>query len=335
MDNLTHTLVGLSLAESGLKRRTALGTATLAIAANLPDVDVLGIPFGHAVDFRRGITHGLPALVVLPVLLTVAMMAWDRLVRPAPSGATGRSAGRPSVRPWWVLLLAMAGVATHPVLDWLNNYGMRWLMPVSGRWTYGDAVYIVDPWLLAALLAGVLVSRRRWARRPEVPRAGRPARLALAACAAYAVAMLALTTAGRWIVRRDLVGGVFGTGRPRYMVGPKPVTPLDKQVVVDAGDHYLLTTLRLRPGGSAFDSVRTVPKQLGDSAARVALASPEGRKFARWARFPFAVVERSPAGTVVGLDDARYSDGTAASFARVTVRFPALHARDTAMSLRP
>jgi len=38
-----------------------------------------------------------------------------------------------------------SGGAHHPTLDWLNTYGMRWLMPFSGRWFYGDAVFIVDP----------------------------------------------------------------------------------------------------------------------------------------------------------------------------------------------
>ncbi len=41
MDNLTHSLVGLALAESGLRRRTALATATLVIGANVPDIDAL------------------------------------------------------------------------------------------------------------------------------------------------------------------------------------------------------------------------------------------------------------------------------------------------------
>ena len=40
---------------------------------------------------------------------------------------------------------------THPVLDWLNNYGIRLLMPFSPRWFYGDAVFIIDPWLWLAL----------------------------------------------------------------------------------------------------------------------------------------------------------------------------------------
>ena len=35
-------------------------------------------------------------------------------------------------------------------MDVLNSYGVRLLMPFSGRWFYGDALYIVDPWLYLA-----------------------------------------------------------------------------------------------------------------------------------------------------------------------------------------
>ncbi len=43
--------------------------------------------------------------------------------------------------------LSYLGVATHPLLDWLNTYGIRLLMPLDPRWFYGDAVFIVDPWI--------------------------------------------------------------------------------------------------------------------------------------------------------------------------------------------
>ena len=33
------------------------------------------------------------------------------------------------------------------MLDWLNTYGVRLLMPFDGRWFYGDALFIVDPWV--------------------------------------------------------------------------------------------------------------------------------------------------------------------------------------------
>jgi inner membrane protein len=37
-------------------------------------------------------------------------------------------------------------------MDWTNNYGLRPFLPWSGRWFYGDLVFIVDPYIL--LLAG-------------------------------------------------------------------------------------------------------------------------------------------------------------------------------------
>ena len=72
MDPICHTLVGAALAEAGLKHRTRYATATLLIGANLPDVDVLSYAFGGgltALAFRRGWTHGVLALAVLPVVL--------------------------------------------------------------------------------------------------------------------------------------------------------------------------------------------------------------------------------------------------------------------------
>ena len=68
MEPLAHTLAGACLAESGLKRLTPLASSTLVIAANIPDVD--GACYLHGADlafaFRRGWTHGVLALAVLP-----------------------------------------------------------------------------------------------------------------------------------------------------------------------------------------------------------------------------------------------------------------------------
>src|SRR3712207_4622196 len=125
MDNLCHALVGAALAEAGLKKRTALATATLVIGANLPDVDVLAYFWGsdEALGFRRGWTHGVLALALWPFVLTGIMLAWDRSVRrrrhPDAPPADARS----------LFLLSVISILSHPFLDWLNTYGMRWLMP--------------------------------------------------------------------------------------------------------------------------------------------------------------------------------------------------------------
>ena len=90
MDPICHTLVGAALAESGLKKRTALGTATLLIGANLPDMDMLSLLWGSetALWFRRGVTHGLFAVALLPFALMGLMMVHTRLFRVRGPGRT-------------------------------------------------------------------------------------------------------------------------------------------------------------------------------------------------------------------------------------------------------
>ena len=171
MDNLTHTLVGAALAETGLKKHTRLAMATLVLAANAPDVDIVSYAWGEpvALSFRRGWTHGVLAMVLLPVVVTGVMLAWDWAAG-AVGGGQRRTGADPGgqgrsqrVRPKVVFALAALGVATHPFLDWLNTYGMRWLMPFDGRWFYGDTLFIIDPWLWLVLGGAVFLTRsRRW-----------------------------------------------------------------------------------------------------------------------------------------------------------------------------
>lgn len=162
MDNLTHALVGATLAKAGAERATPLATATLVIAANAPDVDIFAYTHGQyfALSFRRGITHGLPALVVLPFVVAGIMLGWDRWVR------RRRRPDAEPARPGAILLLSVIGLLTHPALDWMNTYGMRWLVPFDGAWTHGDALFIMDPWLWLGLGGAVFLSTSRgWSAR--------------------------------------------------------------------------------------------------------------------------------------------------------------------------
>ena len=82
MEPLAHTLAGACLAESGLKRLSPLASSTLVIAANIPDVD--GACYLHSADlafaFRRGWTHGILAMALLPLVLTASNYAFAVLV---------------------------------------------------------------------------------------------------------------------------------------------------------------------------------------------------------------------------------------------------------------
>jgi inner membrane protein len=297
VDPVTHTLFGIALAETGLKERTALGGATLVVGANLPDIDVLAYAWGPttALWFRRGATHGVVALVVLPLVLTGIMLAWDRLVR------------RPSVWPVvgrQVWLLAAIAVASHPVLDFLNVYGMRWLMPFSDRWTYGDTLFIVDPWVWAILFAGIFLARRQRGSLGTSRR--RPALGALVMMGVYIGVLAMSNVAARRIVTRSLVEA--GMARPtRLMVAPMPVNPLRRRVVVEDAGLFRFGFFRWLPSPSFELEEFTYDRHPASPAAAAATRGPKVRQFLSWARFPYSQVEERPDRYLVRLGDARYT----------------------------
>lgn len=317
MDNVTHTLVGAALAQSGLRRRTPLALGTLIVAANIPDVDGVLYWMGasaSAYGFRRGWTHGVLALALWPIVLTGAALAWDHWVR------RRRRPNAAPARPRALLALALLGVATHPLLDFLNTYGVRWLMPFSDAWAYGDALFIADLWVWLALGAGVWWSARRW--RQGAPDAGRPAGWALALSSAYVAAMFAGGAAARSVARAEMErSGVSVRG---IMAGPLPANPLGRQIVADVGDRYVVGRVELLPRPRfAADAMSPVLKRADQPGVAEASRTPLGASFLRWARFPFFVVERADGKAVVHLVDARYTLDPEARFGALPVTVPA------------
>ena len=150
MDPIAHSLVGASLSETRLRRLTALATPTLVLAANAPDIDIVSTALGgdFSLGFRRGWTHGVLAVAVLPLILA-------GLIGIADHGFAALTQRPPKARAGPLVVLCYIGVLTHPLLDWLNTYGIRLLMPFDDRWFYGDALFIIDPWVW--LLVGTVV----------------------------------------------------------------------------------------------------------------------------------------------------------------------------------
>jgi inner membrane protein len=313
VDNLCHTLVGAALGEAGLKRATPLAMATLLVGANLPDVDAVTYLFADAptsFEFRRGWTHGALAMAVLPLALAGAMAAWDRFVRrrrhPEKTPARFRA----------LLLLAFVSVLSHPCLDFLNTYGVRFLYPFSRRWFYGDALFIVDPWVWIALAVGVGWSaiRRRHAH-PETP-----ARVALGATAAYVAVMLVSSAIGRDLVGRAARAAGISPGR--VIVSPHALDPFRRTVSLEVPDGYRLGTLRwlFRPMVSLPPAF--IARNDRDPFAVAATGTRDGRKFLVWARFPYFLVSREGNAAVVTIRDARYP-GQFGSWASVRLKLPA------------
>ncbi len=328
MDPLTHTLVGANLASTRLGEKTRLATAALVIGANLPDVDSILYFTGYddlALGFRRGWTHGILALVLLPLIQTALLMLYARL-RPDPQRPTNAR---------WLLILSAIGILTHPFLDWLNNYGMRWLMPFRGTWFYGDSVFIMDPWLWLILGCGWLAGKRAspalfalwlvfsallaWVvsgRAPEyVPLVIAVAVISLAALfwrGPRSLATIALVVAFAYIGARLTIHAITAnevrnelSNLQRLMVSPHPLDPRRWEVVAQTGNvyrygHYTWRTRTLTLADDTIPLPEETPEY--DAARR----HPSIRGFMTWVRFPWYEIERTPEGTRVLIHDARY-----------------------------
>jgi inner membrane protein len=301
MDNLCHTLVGAALGEAGLKRRTRCGALTLMIASNLPDLDVLVFATSTpAIAFRRGWTHGILAQALLPLALAAVMTA---------IGRWRTTDGAASVRFGVILLLAYAGVLLHVFMDYLNNYGVRLLMPLEQRWFYGDTLFIIDPWLWLVLGGGVWLARRQ--------AAARPAQGALLTAALYIVVMLLSAQAARRIVTGAWTAA-NGSPPRALMVGPMPVTPLRRAVIIDAGDRFTTGTFTWFPTEVRFDPM-TVAKNENDPRVSAARSTPAVNAFLVWSRFPYWTIEPADNGTRVSVRDMRFGGAIGGRFAASTV----------------
>lgn len=312
MDNLTHGLVGAVLGQTGLKRRTGLAMPALIVGANLPDIDAGCAVYGlESLAMRRGLTHGPVAWVVLPLLLAGFLWWFDRWQ--ARRGT--RPEARLPVRFGWLWALAMLGCITHPALDWLNSYGIRLLEPFSSRWFYGDALFIVDPWIWAALGLAFWLSRRR--EKAGAANWRRPALAGLVAVLAYVNANLVFTASARAAApQRDAIPT------------PVPVAFWRRDVVVDVdGTIYMGKGLQGWSWPAGLDrDVRLLTKQPAClhplQLPQFAPGNRELAAFLFWSRAPF-IDRQVRGGQVVDvLNDARYAGGAASRFS-IAVPVPA------------
>lgn len=300
MDNLTHSLVGALLGQAGLKRKTALAMPTLIIAANIPDIDAacfFWLEGAEHLGFRRGITHGPLALLVLPVLLGAVMLAWDGWRRT-------HNPHRPAVHRGWLLALAYIGTLSHLALDWLNNYGIRLLAPFSGQWFYGDSIFIIDVWLWVGMIAALWTSQS--AERRGQANWPRPAALAIAAASLYIFANGVFTGLAEQRVAALLERS--GVERPLVVASPPPLAFWRRDIFWRDAAHFGKTAMTPF-AGPHIEPVGARHHVADPRIAPIAATNSEVRAFLLWSRMPVA---RFASDGTLTLTDQRYGDPRAA-----------------------
>lgn len=299
MDNLTHSLTGWALGQTGLKRKSRKGLAALILGANMPDIDVF---FGWVqwvpLATHRGFTHGLTGGVLLmPPLLAGLLWLLDRWqVKRGGAFKSGLA-----MHVGWLVALSYLGALSHPLLDWQNSYAVQLLSPLSDKWFHNDALFIIDVWIWAMLALGIGLSK--WLERHGSARWNAPAIAAVAAVLAYVAA-----------------NGVVSARAKHAVLAAKADAPPDAIFATPPPFAFWRRELVWRHDGTiafgAYDPIGDrlsegpappMPDGMTDPLARQAMtATPDIVAFMRWSLLTVARVERDGCRARVTYGDARY-----------------------------
>ena len=298
------------MSRAGLNRKTALATATLTLAAEAADLDVISRFWGSAagLNHHRGFTHsflGVP--IVAAFVVAFVYLIW-RL--------RGRNIKDPNLPPRWGLLFAYACLAgvSHILLDFTNNYGVRPFWPFSERWISWDIVFIVEPVILIALILGLtlpaffsLINEEIGVRR-KGPQGRLAASLALAAVFVC------------WVVRdyehRRAVAGldsrIYNGADPiRVSAYPYWVSPFRWHGVVETPAFFATMDVdSLAPEVDPQDRMEIHYKPEETPVTLAAKQTYLGRVYLSWAQYPITETEQLETGRaayVVRFRDLRYA----------------------------
>lgn len=294
MENLTHSLVGLLLARSGLNRLAPGSTALCIVAANMPDIDIVsGVSPEAYIEYHRHLTHAVAAIPAM-ALAAVFLTAWGERAYEYFRGT--RLARRPPWRRQW--LVALLPAASHPLLDMTNSYGMRPWLPFSRAWQSWDAIFIIDlfVWaiLITASIAPWLASRagfRSAFLRPAVSGAG--------------LLLLAGYMGSQAVAHDRILASLPADGALRAAVFPAPL-PFEWRGYVERNPSIEVYPAKVGPGGVEIEEPELHRPLKNDPAVQAAWNTSLGRVYARFARYPFEQIEKTPEGKRVILSDYRF-----------------------------
>jgi inner membrane protein len=297
------------MGRAGLNRKTALATAVLTLAAEAPDLDILGRFGGPAFGFahHRGFTHsflGVPLDAAVVVCFVYLIWRWR-----------GRKVKDPNLRPRWRLLFLYACLAglSHILLDFTNNYGVRPFWPFSEKWYSWDIVFIFEPIMFSILLLGLIVPSffslidREIGAHPRGPRGRIPATLAL-----VGVVLL-------WGVRdyehRRAVNALAartyeGVDPIRVSAYPAMASPFQWYGVVETPAFFALAPVNsLGPEVDPEDHLDIHYKPEETPISLAAKKSYLGRVYLSWAKYPITeteAVDPPNGGYIVYFQDLRF-----------------------------
>lgn len=304
MDNVTHSLTGWALARAGLDRLCPRGTWLLILSANTPDIDILAATQGSLRYFEthRGYTH---SLLLLPVMAALPVMVVAALFR--------------QKLPWWrAWLLCCIGVASHLLIDWTNNYGIRLLLPFSSRWFHLDLNYLYDGIIMSVLILSALWPAFAWLVSREIGDRTPPGQ----GIARFALVFFFLFDCFRGLLHQHVINQLesrlYDNAAPIQTAAfPTPLNPFHWNAAVETTQAYLSFPMNAYQEPDV-KAASTYYKPAITGSIEQAKAEEPFRYFVYFARFP--VWSESPVelngrrGKRIELTDLRFGSPGAGSF---------------------
>ena len=318
MDPLTHFLTGGCMGRAGFNRKSALTTLTMVLAAEAADIDVLWEFKGSiaALQHHRGITHSFVGVPFVAAAVLLFVYLGHRLkLRLRPPRARSPEAPPPLPIRWgYLYFCAVLAALGHLLLDYSTAYGIRLFEPFNFRWYSWDIVYIIDPVILLALIAGLTLPalfgliNQEIGARSKGPR-GR-------AGAIFALVCLVLVWGVRDYQHRRAVTAMnsflyHGAAPLRLAAYPYMIDPFSWHGVVETPDFF--ETVPVNSLGPQVDSESrglVFYKPPETDASRAAKSSYLGQVYLDWAAFPFVEVQKfqgENSGYLAEFKDLRYT----------------------------
>jgi inner membrane protein len=287
MDPLTHALTGVCLARAGLNRPSAYATLALVLAAEAPDIDVIGYLGGPitGLEYHRGITHSLLGAPVLALACVGVVWLWSRL-RPSIFF-------KPLNQPlrwfslWWIALI---GILSHLWLDYTNTYGLRPFFPFNTRWYSADLVFIIEPILLALLLFMLVVPWLLGLADQEIGAKGKlfPG----TSLARFTLICMTLFWGLRWVQHDRAItlvdnGALTQATLLKRAALPYPLNPFRWMVLAETPESYVRGTAdTLREEVASDRHSDTLFKPESTRATLLTKRSYLGEIYLDWSKFP-------------------------------------------------
>ncbi|MGB7553482.1 MAG: metal-dependent hydrolase [Candidatus Korobacteraceae bacterium] len=317
MDPVTHFLTGGCLGRAGFNRKSALATVTMVLAAEAADIDVLWALKGSiaGLQHHRGITHSFVGVPFIAAAVLVFVYLCHRLkLRLRPPRV--RPPDAPPLLPirWGFLYFcAVVAALSHLLLDYTTAYGIRLFEPFNFRWYSWDIVYIIEPLMLLALVAGLILPslfsliNQEIGARSKGPR-GRTG-------AIFALVCLVIIWGVRDYQHRRAVTAMnsflyHGATPLRLAAYPYMIDPFHWHGVVETADFF--ETVPVNSLGPDIDDSHGLLfyKSPETDASRAAKSSYLGRVYLDWAVFPIVEVQEfrgETSGYLAEFKDLRYT----------------------------